>query len=86
MAQHKSARKRARQDRKRAARNRDVKSRMRTHVKQFRAALAEGDDSAPEKLKAAESAIRRAASKGVIPKRRASRSVSRLARSLGAAK
>ncbi len=86
MAQHKSARKRARQDEKRAARNRDVRSGMRTRIKQFRAAVAEGDESAPEKLKSAEAAIRRAASKGVIPKRRASRSVSRLAKSLNASK
>ena len=38
---------------------------------------------AAEKLRIAERAIRRAASKGVIPKRRASRSVGRLSKQLG---
>ncbi len=74
MANHKSAKKRARQDEKRRLRNRAVKSRMRKLVKSAR----EGSD--PEGLKKAESALRKAASHGVIPKRRASRLVSRLAR------
>lgn len=84
MAHHKSAQKRVRQDEKRRARNRNVVGRMRTTVKQFRAALESGDPAAAEKLRAAESVIRRAASKGVIPKRRASRHVARLTRALNA--
>lgn len=83
MANHKSAKKRARQETKRQERNRDIASGMRTLVKQFRSAVESGDESASERLKKAESAIRRAASKGVIPQRRASRSVSRLSKALG---
>ncbi len=85
VANHKSARKRARQSKERRARNLHVKSRMRTLVKQFQSATAADDASAREKLKIAESAIRKAASKGVIPKRRASRAVGRLAKLLAAA-
>ena len=84
MANHKSALKRARQSVVRSKRNTHIKSRMRTHVKQFRAAIDAGDAAdAAEKLRIAERAIRRAASKGVIPKRRASRSVGRLSQQLG---
>ncbi len=85
MAQHKSAIKRARQSLKRQARDQRVRSRMRTLIKQFRQAAASGDASAPEKLKAAEIGIRKAASRGVIPKQRASRHVSRLTRQLASA-
>lgn len=56
---------------------------MRNQVKQFREALEAGDATvASERLKDAEKAIRRAATKGVIPKRRADRAVSRLSKSL----
>ena len=80
MANHKSALKRARQDAKRRQRNRAVKSRIKGVVKAARAETAAGGEALPEKLRAAESELRKAASKGVIPKRRASRHVSRLAR------
>ena len=83
LANHKSALKRARQSVVRQKRNTHIKSTMRTHVKRFRAAVAAGDASdASAKLRVAEKAIRQAATKGVIPKRRASRSVSRLAKQL----
>ncbi len=84
MATHKSAVKRARQNVRRRDRNRHVRSGMHTVVKQFRQALEASDPEVAEKLRLAERAIRKAASKGVIPKRRASRKVSRLARSLNA--
>jgi len=84
LANHKSALKRARQSAVRQKRNTHIKSTMRTHVKHFRAAIDAGDaDDAAEKLRVAERAIRKAASKGVIPMRRASRSVSRLSKQLG---
>ena len=58
---------------------------MRNEIKRFRQALESGDASAAgERFAAAERAIRRASSKGLIPRRRADRSVSRLARSLNA--
>ncbi len=82
MANHKSALKRIRQSHKRQARNTNVRSRMRTIVKKFKLALAAGDADAGEKLRAAEREIRKAATKGIIPARRASRTVSRLAKSL----
>ena len=84
MANHKSALKRIRQSRKRRDRNTNIRSRMRTIVKNFQNALANGDDDAGEKLRAAEGEIRKAVSKGIIPARRASRTVSRLAKSLNA--
>jgi small subunit ribosomal protein S20 len=52
-------------------------------IKRFRAAVEEQDASgAAEKFAAAERAIRKATTKGVIPKQRASRHISRLAKSL----
>ena len=79
MANHKSAKKRARQDIKRRDRNRDVKSRAKSAVKGFRTALASGDaEQTDAALKTVEGVLRRAASKGVIPKKNASRKISRL--------
>jgi small subunit ribosomal protein S20 len=79
LAQHKSAKKRARQAVKRRARNRGVRSAVRTGVKSFRAGADAGEDTTAS-LRSAEGLIRRAASKGVIPKKRASRQISRLAK------
>jgi small subunit ribosomal protein S20 len=82
VANHKSAKKRARQTLKRTERNRHTRSRVKSAVKSARSALAAGDaGETATALKAAEGVLRRAASKGAIPKRRASRSVSRLAKS-----
>jgi small subunit ribosomal protein S20 len=85
LAQHKSAKKRARQSLERRARNRQISSRLKTAVKYARVALA-GDDASARKeaLRSAEREIRKAASKGVITKKQASRRVSRLARRLNA--
>jgi len=79
VANHKSAKKRARQDLKRRARNRQVKSRVRGAIKNCRI-LIEGEDAGKttEALRNAESVIRRAANKGVIPRKQASRRISRL--------
>jgi small subunit ribosomal protein S20 len=85
LANHKSALKRIRQTARRQKRNQHLRSGMRTEIKRFRLAVEAGDASvAGEKFAAAERAIRRASSKGLIPARRADRSVSRLARSLNA--
>jgi len=79
VASHKSAKKRARQTIVRNARNRHERSRVRTAVKKLRSTLSEGDAEATSSaLKRAESLIRRAASKGILPKQRASRTISRL--------
>ena len=83
MANHKSAKKRARQDEVRRDRNRKIRSEVRTVVKKLNGLVAAGDaKAAADNLRVAERTLRKAASKGVLPQRRASRSVSRLARSV----
>ena len=86
MARHKSAQKRARQDAKRRDHNRAIRGRTRSVVKELRAEITSGGAGVEQQLKQAESALRRAASKGVIPKGRASRLVSRLHKAAGRAK
>lgn len=86
MANHPSARKRARQNKKRRAANARVKSTVRTSLKKARRAVEEGAKDAPGQVRLAESAVRRAAAKGIIPRRRASRQISRLARAIKPAK
>ena len=83
MAQHRSAEKRARQAEKRRERNRAVRSRVRGSARGVRAALEGGDVATAQKqLHEAETIIRRAASKGVMKKTTASRTVSRLAKAV----
>lgn len=80
MANHPSAEKRNRQRVVRTERNRALKSALRTTVKKARAAVGSGDSkTAAPLLAAAESALARAASKGVIAKKSASRVTARLA-------
>jgi small subunit ribosomal protein S20 len=80
-----SAEKRNRQRIKRRARNQFHLSTMRTHVKRVRAALASKDGKVAEILKAAVAVIDKAASKGVIDKKAASRKISRLTKALNQA-
>ena len=83
MANHKSAQKRARQTIIKTIRNRAVKSQVRSAVRSFREAVEAGDfDAAKAKLVDATRELYRAASKGVLHKRTASRRVSRLATQL----
>jgi len=77
MANHASAEKRNRQRVKRTTRNRSTKSALRTNLKGVRAALA-GKEGATAVVTAA-SALDRAASKGIIPAKRASRVKGRIA-------
>jgi len=80
MANHPSAEKRNRQRVVRTDRNRAVKSALRTTIKKARAAVGAGNvKTAKPLLAAAESALARAASKGVIAKKSAARVTSRLA-------
>jgi small subunit ribosomal protein S20 len=80
VANHPSAEKRNRQRMKRTLRNRAIKSAVRTHVKSVREAVAAKDQKAANAaLAEATVAIDKAASKGALPKRSASRKVSRLA-------
>ena len=79
MATHKSAEKRARQNIKRAARNAALKGKVRTALRGFREAVTGNDASATlEALKSATRELRRAATKGLMPKTTVSRRVSRL--------
>ena len=79
MANHPSALKRERQAQKRRLRNRAVNSAVRTAIKKVTAAIAASEaDAVKNTLKEATSMLDRAASKGVIPKGRVSRKISRL--------
>ena len=79
LAHHKSALKRIRQNDRRRQRNQHVKSTARGRVRKVREAAAAGNPKdAQEALTTAVGKLNRAASKGVIPKKRASRLVSRL--------
>ncbi len=76
---HPSALKRNRQTIKRTARNRTVASTVRTYVKKVRAAIAAKDTKAAEEaLLAAVSVLDKAAGKGVVHRKAAARSISRL--------
>ena len=85
MANHPSALKRARQSEKRRLRNRSVSSAIKTAVKKVSAAVAVNElEQVKTTLKEATAALDKAASKGVIPKRRASRKISRLTKKANA--
>ena len=80
MANHKSALKRAGQNERRRLRNKAVQTRVKNVVKDVRLAVAQDGGDAVELLNAAKSAIDKAAKKGVLHKKTASRKVSRLNR------
>jgi small subunit ribosomal protein S20 len=79
MANIKSAKKRIRVIDKKTARNRRIKSRLKTVFKDFDAAIEDGDmTAAKEQLDLAEKKLKQAASKGIMHSNAASRKVSRL--------
>ena len=81
MSNHKSALKRARQNEVRRMRNKVSKTKVKNIVKDIRLAVSEKlNDVALSKLDTAKSVIDRAAKKGVIHKKNASRTISRLSR------
>lgn len=82
MANHASAVKRNRQRITRTARNRAAKSTLRTEVKKARTALTATPKEATKLVHTAISSLDRAASKGTIPSKRASRVKGRLAAAL----
>jgi small subunit ribosomal protein S20 len=83
LANHKSALKRARQNDLRRLRNKTVKTRMKSVVKDTRLAIDENSvEVAAGKLDIAKSVIDKAAKRGVIHKKTASRKVSRLAKQI----
>ncbi len=78
MGNHKSAEKRNRQTIVKTARNRSLRSELRTTIKNYRVALKENTEGKEELLKKAISKIAKFASKGLIHKKTASRKISRL--------
>jgi small subunit ribosomal protein S20 len=86
MPNTKQALKRMRVTAKRTARNRRVKSTVKTAVRRFSDALAQGDlETAGDKLQNAISMVDKAASKGVVHKNAAARKKSRLTKRLNKA-
>ena len=85
MANHKSALKRARQNEVRRIRNKSTKTRIKNIVKDVRLDVSEkSKESALTKLDTAKSIIDKAAKKGVIHKKTASRKISRLSKDVNA--
>ena len=83
MANHASAEKRNRQRINRTARNRAARANVRTIVKKARAAIEGGDAAkAKDPVLVASKALAKAASKGVVDKKTASRVTSRIAAAL----
>lgn len=70
--------KRQRQEKKRAARNKMIKSKIKTLIKKARKAALENDPKLEEYVKTAIKELDKAASKGIIHKNTASRKKSRL--------
>ncbi|MCT4552298.1 MAG: 30S ribosomal protein S20 [Alphaproteobacteria bacterium] len=80
MAHHKSSKKRIKSDEAKRQVNKSRLSTIRTFIKKVEAAIIGGDKTvAKEALKNAESKLAKGASKGVMPKKTASRKTSRLA-------
>lgn len=85
VANHKSAIKRHKQSLQRAARNRAARTRVKNAIKAVRVAIQGSDkNQAEEALKVAASVLAKAAGKGALHKKKASRKVSRLARAINA--
>ncbi len=83
MANIKSAKKRILTNEKRAARNKSIRSGVKTSIKKVYAAIDSGDKAAAaEALRNATSKIDRACTKGVYHKNNASRKVARLAQAV----
>ena len=79
MANTKSAKKAARQAVRRTEINKSRRSALKTEVRRVEEAIASGDQSAAlAAMKTAEPLLARTAQKGVVPKKTASRKVSRL--------
>ena len=85
MANIKSAKKRILVNQTKAARNKAIRSKVKTMIKKVDAALAAGDKAAAQAaLLAATSEIDKATSKGVYHKNTSSRKVSRLSKAVNA--
>ena len=78
MATHKSAKKRAKQSQVRRLRNKSVKTTLKNLEKKLKAAKEANSDNKDELMRQTQSAIHKAAKKGIIHKKTASRKISRL--------
>ncbi|HIE13150.1 MAG TPA: 30S ribosomal protein S20 [Desulfotomaculum sp.] len=78
----KSSLKRLQQIEKRTLRNKSLKSALRTTIKKFEKALAEGQTDTEDKLRAALRALDKARTKGILHKNTAARKKSRLMKKL----
>ncbi|HIJ58113.1 MAG TPA: 30S ribosomal protein S20 [Deltaproteobacteria bacterium] len=80
MANHKSALKRARQNEVKRINNKGYKTRVKKAVKEVRTAISDNSvDQAKKSFVKTVSIVQKAASKGVIHRKQASRKISRLA-------
>ena len=87
MATHKSAEKRDRQNKKYRQRNIAAKSALKTKIKSVIAGVeSKNKENSTKALKAAIPALSKAASKGLIHKKNASRKISRLTKKVNALK
>ena len=85
MANIKSAKKRILVTEKRTARNKSIKSAVKTSIKKVEAAIAANDKAAAsEALTACISEISKATSKGIFHKNTASRKIARLSKAVNA--
>ena len=84
MAHSRQARKRARQNEVRAARNRPHRTRASRRLRDARWAIEDGDADAAERVREAQSALDQAARRGIIHRNAAARKKSRLAAQLKA--
>ena len=84
MAHSKSQQKRNRQTEVRTARNRAIRSELKTRAKKAIEAAQSGDAAAAEALRIAQKRVDQAVAKGVLKKNTASRRKSNLARTVAA--
>ena len=85
MAHSSQAQKRIRQNERRAARNRPLRTSASRRVRDAREAISGGDPDAAEYVRQAQSALDRAATRNIIHRNAAARRKSRLAAQLKAA-
>ena len=78
MATHKSAKKRAKQSQVRRLRNKSVKTTLKNLEKRLKTAKETNSDDKNEIMRQTQSAIHKAAQKGILHKKTASRKISRL--------
>ena len=84
MAHSSQAKKRIRQNERRAARNRPLRTSASRRVRDAREAISDGDPDAAEYVRQAQSALDRAATRNIIHRNAAARRKSRLAAQLKA--